>query len=96
MPTQHTITENLTQEKVYLPSHPDQEGAQVIYFYPQAIDEMTLEEYGLYTCIYYSNISHKLTTSDLRELSSDSPEETDKIIFSLLEKGWIVEEVANG
>ena len=93
--TKHTITENLNQEKVYLPSHPDEDGPQVIYFYPQAIDEMSLEQYGLYTCIYYSNISHKLTTSDLHEISSDPIEKTDKIISSLLEKGWIVEEHTN-
>lgn len=94
--TKHTITENLNQEKVYLPSHPDQEGAQVIYFYPDAIDELTFEEYGLYTCIYYSNISKKRNRQDLYRLSSSSPQYTNKIISSLLEKGWIWEEGTNG
>lgn len=91
-----TRNENLTQEKVYLPSHPNKPGPELIYFFPEAIDEMSLEEYGLYTCIYYSNISKSITSSVIYSKSNYSKEKTDKIISSLIKKGWIVEERTNG
>lgn len=77
----HSLNPHLEKPSIY------QRG-----FCPDAINDLSFPEYGLYMCL---SVCGSKTLSELYRLSSDTKEETDKLVENLVQKGWAQKEVIN-